>query len=149
MYAFERLQQAYFFALGNHNAYTLDMNIRLYILLLAAVFPGHISCAPVKLDSCPNYTTFSQQHHEPYSPGAYALSYMRPEPRCRTFNSSAVEDAIVRMNKTIADPDLFRLFENTYPSTLDTAIKWKGVAANNTEEELCFVITVWLTSRDP
>lgn len=45
------------------------------------------------------------------------------------------------MEGVIADPDLFRLFENSYPNTLDTAIKWKGFAANNSEEDLCFIIT--------
>ena len=35
---------------------------------------------------------------------------------CRTFTSQAVEDAITQMNSTIADPDLFRLFENSCES---------------------------------
>lgn len=90
---------------------------------------------------CPNYADYSRIHHEPVSTGAYQLSYMRPEPECRTFNSTGVEDIIVRLKSRIWDPDLSRLFENTFPNTLDTAIKWRGVAANNTEEELCFVIT--------
>ncbi|KAI1839873.1 hypothetical protein JX265_009449 [Neoarthrinium moseri] len=91
--------------------------------------------------SCPNYADYSRTYHEPASEGAFRLSSMRPEPACRTFNSTGVEDAIQRLKGQIWDPDLFRLFENTFPNTLDTAIKWRGVAANNTEEELCFVIT--------
>lgn len=45
------------------------------------------------------------------------------------------------MQSVIQDPDLFRLFENSFPNTLDTAIAWKGFAANNSEEDLCFIIT--------
>ncbi|EKG18942.1 hypothetical protein MPH_03826 [Macrophomina phaseolina MS6] len=90
---------------------------------------------------CPDYSSYSQQRHEPFSHGAFNLSYQRPAPSCRTFNSSAVEDVIGRMQSVIIDPDLFRLFENAYPNTLDTAIKWKGFAANNSEEDLCFIIT--------
>jgi meiotically up-regulated gene 157 (Mug157) protein len=48
---------------------------------------------------------------------------------------------VLRMENVIKDPDLYRLFQNAYPNTLDTAIKWKGYAANNAEEELTFIIT--------
>ncbi|KAL1988721.1 hypothetical protein VTN96DRAFT_8421 [Rasamsonia emersonii] len=65
---------------------------------------------------------------------------MRPPPECRTFVSPEVEQTIARMKRTIADPDLFRLFENSWPNTLDTTIKWRG-HAEGSDEELCFVIT--------
>ncbi|CAK7211258.1 hypothetical protein SBRCBS47491_001061 [Sporothrix bragantina] len=54
------------------------------------------------------------------------------------------------MRTTIHDPDLFRLFENTYPNTLDTMIKWHGYANKTnettmedtmTDEELTYIIT--------
>lgn len=90
---------------------------------------------------CPDYTDYSTERHLPYSNGTFQLSYMRPDPACRTFNSSAVEAIITEMQSIITDPDLYRLFENAYPNTLDTAIKWKGYAANNSAEELTFIIT--------
>ena len=90
---------------------------------------------------CPGYSGYSQFQHEPLSDGGYRLSYMRPDPQCRTFNSSGVEKAISDLKDYIVDPDLFRLFENTFPNTLDTAIKWYGVAANNSDEDLAFVVT--------
>ncbi|KUI55422.1 hypothetical protein VP1G_02840 [Cytospora mali] len=90
---------------------------------------------------CPDYADYSSERHPPYTNGTYQLSYMRPVPACRTFNSSDVENIISQMQSVIADPDLYRLFENSYPNTLDTAIKWKGYAANNSDEELTFVIT--------
>ncbi|KAF2194779.1 glycoside hydrolase family 125 protein [Zopfia rhizophila CBS 207.26] len=90
---------------------------------------------------CPDYVDYSTQIHEPLSSGKYKLSYMRPSPDCRTFKSQGVDDTLARMESVIKDPDLYRLFNNAYPNTLDTAIKWKGYAANNPEEELTFVIT--------
>lgn len=90
---------------------------------------------------CPDYSVYSQQHHAPFSAGRYNLSYQRPDPACRTFNSSVMEDTITSMQSVIKDPDLYRLFQNSFPNTLDTAVKWKGFAANNSKEELTFLIT--------
>ena len=91
--------------------------------------------------TCPDYTVYADERHGPFSEGAYNLSYQRVDTRCRTFNSSKVEDTIRQMKGKIADPDLYRLFENSFPNTFDTAIKWRGHAANNSEEELTFIIT--------
>lgn len=101
---------------------------------------------------CPLYQQYSNQLHEPFSTGKHNLSYARPIPACRTFYSQEVEDEIQRMKSVIADPDLFRMFENTWPSTLDTTIAWRGWSNATTEEtllgdvveeprELTFVIT--------
>ncbi|CAD6574826.1 MAG: hypothetical protein ASARMPREDX12_006983 [Alectoria sarmentosa] len=90
---------------------------------------------------CPDYADYAAAPHAPFSGGTYNLSYQRPVASCRTFTSSAVESTIARLNSTITDPDLSRLFENSFPNTLDTAIKWKGYAADNADEELTFVIT--------
>lgn len=90
--------------------------------------------------ACPDYSDYSQVPHAPYSGGRYNLSYMRPAPSCRTFNSSIVESTLTRVSKNISDPDLKRLFRNAYPNTLDTAIRWKGYA-HGTDEELTFIIT--------
>ena len=90
---------------------------------------------------CPDYAQYSQQSHPPLSAGKYKLGYQRPSPECRTFNSSIVEQTITNMQSVIKDPDLFRLFQNSFPNSLDTAVKWKGVAANNSGEELTFLIT--------
>ncbi|KAI2776135.1 glycoside hydrolase family 125 protein [Daldinia loculata] len=91
--------------------------------------------------NCPGYSSYSQSRNPPLSSGAYKLAYQRPGPECRTFNSSLIEDAINKTKSVIFDADLSRLFENTFPNTLDTAVKWRGVAANNSEEELAFIIT--------
>jgi meiotically up-regulated gene 157 (Mug157) protein len=64
-----------------------------------------------------------------------------------------MESLIERIKGVIKDPDLFRLFENSYPNTLDTMIKWRGYAKEEgsedqvplenatTSEELTYVIT--------
>jgi len=99
-----------------------------------------ISVTLVGAQSCPDYSTFSQQHHAPFSSGRYNLSYQRPAPACRTFRAPLVDNTVARFQNIIKDPDLYRLFQNSYPNTVDTAVRWKGYA-NNSDEELTFLIT--------
>ncbi|KAI0000267.1 glycoside hydrolase family 125 protein [Xylariaceae sp. FL0662B] len=114
------------------------MSLRLVTVLFAAA--SSLVDLAVGQD-CPNYSSYSQSRNRPLSTGAYKLAYQRPAPECRTFNSTKVEEAIIRMKREINDPDLLRLFENTFPNTIDTAVKWHGFAANNSKEELAFLIT--------
>ncbi|KAH0841972.1 hypothetical protein AYO21_02985 [Fonsecaea monophora] len=91
--------------------------------------------------TCPNPAVYFTENHGPFSAGRFNLSYQRPPQHCRTFNLSEVEDAVSSLKSHISDPDLSRLFENAFPNTLDTAIRWHGFAGNNSQEELTFVIT--------
>src|ERR1700753_1473948 len=70
----------------------------------------------VDSQACPDFSSWSQETHGPFSTGRYNLSYQRPVSQCRTFRSRDVEDTIQRMKGIIKDPDLFRLFENSYPN---------------------------------
>lgn len=109
-----------------------------------------LSLAPVSFAQCPIYSRYASEQHEPLSKGGLNLSYARPIEPCRTFVSQEVEDTIERLRHVIADPDIFRVFENSWPSTLDTTIAWQGYATgtgdeNGTitgeKEELTFIIT--------
>lgn len=109
--------------------------------MLRAIFIA--AAAAVATAKCPDYSSYSQTPHAPFSGGVYNLSSMRPEPACRTFVSQEVEDTIAAMKDVVKDPDMYRLFENAFPNSLDTAVKWRGFAGNDTArgEELCFLIT--------
>lgn len=76
---------------------------------------------------CPDYVTYSQHRHPPFSKGVQKYPYMRPAPKCRTFVSKAVESVIDELKQRIADPDLARLVENCLPNTLDTTVLWHMV----------------------
>ena len=52
------------------------------------------------------------------------LPFQRPSKYCRTFESPLVEKVIDDMNEKIVDKDLARLFENAFPNTLDTTVRW-------------------------
>ncbi|KAJ3543095.1 hypothetical protein NM208_g3760 [Fusarium decemcellulare] len=92
--------------------------------------------------SCPDYVDYSQKPHAPFSSGKLKLSFMRPKEECRTFKSPAVEKVIKDIKARVKDPDLGRLFENTFPSTLDTTVKYfdKG-------ENLAFIVTGDITAQ--
>ena len=60
----------------------------------------------------------------PLSKGPLALPYQRPSPHCRTFSSPAVEEVIEDVTSRMKDSDLARIFENAFPNTLDTTVRW-------------------------
>lgn len=60
----------------------------------------------------------------PLSDGPMQLPYQRPAKPCRTFTSPAVEKVIGVMSQRMIDKDLARIFENAFPNTLDTTVRW-------------------------
>ena len=53
-----------------------------------------------------------------------ALPFQRPSIHCRTFSSPLVEKVIEDVTGRMVDKDLARLFENAFPNTLDTTVRW-------------------------
>ncbi|KAH8912563.1 hypothetical protein BR93DRAFT_963723 [Coniochaeta sp. PMI_546] len=75
-------------------------------------------------DACPDYALHATYPHRPLSNGPLRLPYQRPHPKCRTFTSDSIEKVIKDVTSRMKDLDLARLFENTFPSTTDTTVKW-------------------------
>ncbi|TKA73255.1 hypothetical protein B0A49_03762 [Cryomyces minteri] len=74
--------------------------------------------------ACPAYEHYSRFTHFPLSAGPMALPFQRPSPHCRTFDSPLVEQIIDELTEKMVDKDLARLFENAFPNTLDTTVRW-------------------------
>jgi uncharacterized protein len=56
-----------------------------------------------------------------------ALVSQRPAPARRAFVSDAVEATIASAKRSIADPELSWIFENCFPNTLDTTVKFREI----------------------
>ncbi|KAH8827769.1 Six-hairpin glycosidase-like protein [Flagelloscypha sp. PMI_526] len=91
---------------------------------------------------CDDYTQYAKTTHGTPSTGPLGLPEMRPPAECRTFSSVAVEEVIANMTSRLKDPDLARLFENTFPNTLDTTVKYF-----NKDQNLAFIITGDITAQ--
>ncbi|KAF2148915.1 glycoside hydrolase family 125 protein [Myriangium duriaei CBS 260.36] len=74
--------------------------------------------------ACPAYEHYVRQPHPPFTEGPMELPFQRPQELCRTFESAHVEKTIHYMNEHIQDKDLARIFENAFPNTLDTTVRW-------------------------
>ena len=74
--------------------------------------------------ACPDYKNYAAYPHRPWSDGPLRLPYQRPSPLCRTFHSPMVEKVIDDITSRMKDKDLARLFENAFPNTLDTTVRW-------------------------
>ncbi|KAI0301771.1 Six-hairpin glycosidase-like protein [Multifurca ochricompacta] len=115
----------------------MSINLRKIYVAIITLFSASATAL-----SCPDYTTYSQSPQGNPSAGPLRLPFMRPAPECRTFNSSVVENVIGDMKARMKDPDLARLFENTFPNTLDTTIKYF-----DPEKNLAFIITGDITAQ--
>ncbi|TGZ84046.1 DUF1237 domain-containing protein [Ascodesmis nigricans] len=91
-------------------------------------------------EACPNYKDYSQRRHGPYTEGEYKIPYQRPAEQCRLFRSDAVEKEIDYYKSRLSSPYFARLFENCYPNTLDTTIRWYRSSAKP-EERASFIVT--------
>ncbi|MCJ1314113.1 hypothetical protein MMC25_007793 [Agyrium rufum] len=74
--------------------------------------------------ACPDYQHYAIFPHRPLSSGPLALPYQRPYIHCRTFTSPVVEKVIEDLTSRMKNKDLARLFENAFPNTLDTTVRW-------------------------
>jgi meiotically up-regulated gene 157 (Mug157) protein len=74
--------------------------------------------------ACPDYASYAAFPHPPFTKGPLKLPFQRPNPHCRTFHSDAIEKVINDITSRMKDPDLARLFENAFPSTTDTTVKF-------------------------
>jgi meiotically up-regulated gene 157 (Mug157) protein len=52
------------------------------------------------------------------------LPSQRPSIHCRTFTSPLVEKVILDITGRMVDKDMAKLFENAFPNTLDTTVRW-------------------------
>jgi hypothetical protein len=93
--------------------------------------------ATVQAANCSeSYLTYASVPHPPYSSGKYELPHMRPAQDCRTYRVDEVEEVIEKQQEVIKDPDLYQLFRNTWPNTVDTTISWHGHSADDEDEEV-------------
>ncbi|KAG4428639.1 hypothetical protein IFR05_015876 [Cadophora sp. M221] len=86
--------------------------------------PPDMVADPSYARACPDYKRYSTFQHRPFSEGPMELPFQRPSIHCRTFTSPLVEKVIEDMTEKMVDKDLARLFENAFPNTLDTTVRW-------------------------
>ncbi|GAO46828.1 hypothetical protein SAICODRAFT_6734 [Saitoella complicata NRRL Y-17804] len=109
------------------------------VLLLSGVETGGTGIKQQALkDACPSYGDYANRRHGPFSEGPLKLPSQRPIPACRTFVSKSVEELVASISKKMVDKDLARLFENCFPNTLDTTIKYHNPKSNPPQS---FIIT--------
>ena len=113
--------------------------LAMVVVIVGLVIFTAIAQAPsaeIKSDgkACPDYGTYAQERHEPFSNGSLRLPFMRPAPACRTFVSSKVDSIIDDLAPRFQNSDLAMLFTNAFSQTLDTTVRWQ-------DEQYAFIVT--------
>ncbi|EER25218.1 hypothetical protein CPC735_018220 [Coccidioides posadasii C735 delta SOWgp] len=110
----------------------MKLSLKLVALLTAALCSRVVTGTEPSLEddpddlaeACPDYTEYAAERHPPYSEGPLKLPFQRPAEVCRTFSSPYVEKVIEDVTSRMVDKDLARIFQNAFPNTLDTTVKW-------------------------
>ncbi|EAS28248.3 uncharacterized protein CIMG_09452 [Coccidioides immitis RS] len=110
----------------------MKLSLKLVALLTAALCSRVVTGTEPPLEdepddlaeACPDYTEYAAERHPPYSEGPLKLPFQRPAEVCRTFSSPYVEKVIEDVTSRMVDKDLARIFQNAFPNTLDTTVKW-------------------------
>ena len=91
-------------------------------------------------EACPDYKDYSARRHPPFTTGYYRVPYQRPAPECRLFKSDTVEKKIREITGKMVDVDLARMFENCFPNTLDTTVRWH-LDSEDPQQVQSFIVT--------
>lgn len=91
-------------------------------------------------EACPDYKDYAARRHPPFTTGQYQVPYQRPAPECRLFKSDAVEKKIQEITSKMVDVDLARMFENCFPNTLDTTVRWH-LDSDDPQQVQSFIVT--------
>lgn len=116
----------------------MKYNRRLLLAALAVVALLATATTATTATDCPAYEGYARQQHEPVSSGRYKFPYQRPSQGCHSYVVPEVERVIKDMKQKVYDPDLYRLFVNTWPNTVDTTVLWHGTSADNDLEEVLY-----------
>jgi len=76
-----------------------------------------LSCNHCKLNESENFLNFLGEE-------ITKVSSKRPEPDQRKFNSEVINNYITSLKDKFKDDDLFSIFENCFPNTLDTTVEY-------------------------
>lgn len=104
---------------------------------------------PTLSESCHGSRQWSSKtntwNSRPLSDGPLQLPFQRPDKRCRTFHSDAIEKVIEDVTSRMKDKDLARLFENAFPSTTDTTVKFhtRGITKRESSEWSLYDEEAW------
>lgn len=81
---------------------------------------------------CPDYMQYaSEPHYKKNDDLESKLPYQRPMQHCRTFHSDLIESLINYLKPKFKDADIARLFENSFPNTLDTTVLFHVTGEQN------------------
>lgn len=93
-------------------------NVSLFVFVAALAAGGHLQAADM---------VFPKDNTVVEVPAPLRYKSNRPLAKDRLFTSKAVESEISRVKQLLANPKLAWMFENCFPNTLDTTVRYRKI----------------------